>query len=137
MKDDFISKGRSVSDMKAHLVLTSKYRRKVFNAEMLKRLGQIVEDLCQKWDCKLIEFNGEEDHVHLLFQYFPQMELTKFINNLKTVTSRRLRSEFHERINQFYWKDVLWNSSYFIASCGGVTISTLRKYIESQDSPDK
>lgn len=123
--------------MKAHLVLTSKYRRKVFNAEMLQRLGEIVEDLCQKWDCKLIEFNGEEDHVHLLFQYFPQMELTKFINNLKTVTSRRLRSEFQERINQFYWKDVLWNGSYFVASCGGVTISTLRKYIESQGSPDE
>ena len=57
MKDDFLSKGRSVSDMKAHLVLTSKYRRKVFNAKMLQRLGEIVENLCQKWDCKLIEFN--------------------------------------------------------------------------------
>ncbi|WP_414590110.1 IS200/IS605 family transposase [Scytonema sp. PCC 10023] len=136
MKDDFVSKGRSVSDMKAHLVLTSKYRRKVFNAEMLQRLGEIVEDLCQKWECKLIEFNGEEDHVHLLFQYFPQMELTKFINNLKTVTSRRLRNEFQERVDQFYWKDVLWNSSYFIASCGGVTISTLRQYIENQNAPD-
>lgn len=122
--------------MKAHLVLTSKYRRKVFNAEMLQRLGEIVEDLCQKWECKLIEFNGEEDHVHLLFQYFPQMELTKFINNLKTVTSRRLRNEFQERVDQFYWKDVLWNSSYFIASCGGVTISTLRQYIENQNAPD-
>lgn len=135
MKDDYVSKGRSVSDLKAHLVLTSKYRRKVFTSEMLQRLGEIVEDLCQKWDCKLVDFNGEEDHIHLLFQYFPQMELTKFINNLKTVTSRRLRSEFQERVGQFYWKDVLWNGSYFIASCGGVTVSTLRKYIESQDSP--
>jgi putative transposase len=136
MKNDYVSKGRSVSDMKAHLVLTSKYRKKVFTAEMLKRLGEIVEDLCQKWDCKLVEFNGEEDHIHLLFQYFPQMELTKFVNNLKTVTSRRLRSEFQEQVDKFYWKDVLWNGSYFIASCGGVTVSTLRKYIESQDSPD-
>ena len=117
--------------MKAHLLLTSKYRRKVFNAPMLQRLGEIVEDLCQKWDCKLIEFNGEEDHVHLLFQYFPQMELPKFVNNLKTVTSRKLRSEFQEQVNRFYGKDVLWNSSYFIASCGGVTISTLRRYIEN------
>lgn len=135
MKNDYISKGRSVSDMKAHLVLTSKYRKKVFTAEMLKRLGEIVEDLCQKWDCKLVEFNGEEDHIHLLFQYFPQMELTKFVNNLKTVTSRRLRSEFQEQVDKFYFKDVLWNGSYFIASCGGVTVSTLRKYIEEQDSP--
>lgn len=136
MKNDYISKGRSVSDMKAHLVLTSKYRKRVFTAEMLKRLGEIIEDLCQKWDCKLVEFNGEEDHIHLLFQYFPQMELTKFVNNLKTVTSRRLRSEFQEQVDKFYWKDVLWNGSYFIASCGGVTVSTLRKYIESQDSPE-
>ncbi len=26
---------------------------------MLKRLGDIVDSLCTKWDCKLIEFNGE------------------------------------------------------------------------------
>jgi hypothetical protein len=36
MKDDFISSGRSVSNLKAHLVLTTKYRRKVFTEEMLQ-----------------------------------------------------------------------------------------------------
>jgi putative transposase len=30
---------------------------------------------------------------------------------------------------------VLWNGSYFVASCGGVTVTTLRKYIEEQDKP--
>jgi putative transposase len=136
MKNDFVSKGRSVSDLKAHLVLTTKYRRNVFTKPMLDRMHEIFEDLLGKWDCKLVEFNGEENHVHLLFQYLPQMELTKLINNLKTVSSRRLRSEFEEQVNQFYYKDVLWNGSYFIASCGGVTVSTLRKYIENQDSPE-
>jgi putative transposase len=136
MKNDFVSKGRSVSDLKAHLVLTTKYRRDVFTKAMLDRLHEIFEDLLVKWDCKLIEFNGEENHIHLLFQYLPQMELTKLVNNLKTVSSRRLRSEFEERVNEIYYKDVLWNGSYFIASCGGVTVSTLRKYIEGQDSPE-
>ncbi|RDH50531.1 IS200/IS605 family transposase, partial [Mastigocladus laminosus WC112] len=28
------------------------------------------------------------------------------------------------------------NGSYFIASCGGVTVSTLRKYIENQNTPE-
>jgi len=135
MKQDWVSKGRSVSDLKAHLVLVAKYRRKVFTLEMITRLKEILNDLCQKWDCKLIEFNGEEDHIHLLFQYYPQMELPKFVNNVKTVTSRRLRSEFAEHVDQFYWKDVLWSSSYFIASCGGVTISVLRRYIENQETP--
>ncbi|MFB2983813.1 IS200/IS605 family transposase [Microseira sp. BLCC-F43] len=136
MKKDWVSKGRSVSDLKAHLVLVTKYRRKVFTLEMMARLKEILNDLCQKWDCKLIEFNREEDHIHLLFQYYPQMEIPKFVNNIKTVTSRRLRSEFTEHVDQFYWKDVLWSSSYFIASCGGVTISILRRYIENQETPD-
>lgn len=136
MKNDFVSSGRAVSDMKAHLVLTTKYRRKVFTSEILDRLQEILSDLCQKWNCKLIEFNGEADHIHLLFQYYPQMDLSKFVNNLKSVSSRRIRSEFAEHINSIYWKDVLWNESYFIASCGGVTVSILRQYIENQNAPD-
>jgi putative transposase len=136
MKNDFVSKGRSVSDLKAHLVLTTKYRRNVFTKPMLDRMHEILEDLLGKWDCKLIDFNGEENHIHLLFQYLPQMELTKLVNTLKTVTSRRLRSEFQEQVDKFYYKDVLWNGSYFIVSCGGVTVSTLQRYIEEQDSPE-
>jgi putative transposase len=103
---------------------------------VLKRLGEVFLDLLSKWDCKLVEFNGEEDHIHLLFQYHPDVALSNLVNNVKSVSSRRLRQEFEERVNQFYRKDVLWNSSYFVASCGGVTISTLRKYIENQDTPD-
>lgn len=136
MKDDFVASGRSVSDLKAHLVLTTKYRRKVLTSEMLVRLTEIVFDLCDKWGCKMIEFNGEEDHIHLLFQYYPQLELPKFISNLKSISSRRLRNEFPERVNQFYRSAVFWNESYFIASCGGVTVTVLKKYIEKQDSPD-
>jgi len=123
--------------MKAHLVLTTKYRRRVLTAAMLTRLGEIMGDLCEKWRCKLIEINGEENHIHLLFQYLPQMEIPKFVNNLKSVTSRRIRSEFADEVDRVYWKNVLWNESYFIASCGGVTVSVLRKYIENQDSLDE
>jgi len=135
MKNDFVSKGRSVSDLKVHLVLCTKYRRKAFTGEMLSRLHVVMEELLIKWDCKLVEFNGEEDHVHLLFQYHPDVELSKLVNNLKSVSSRKLRQEFAEHLEKFYWKDVFWSGSYFVASCGGVTVSTLRKYIENQESP--
>lgn len=71
MHNDFVSSGRAVSDLKAHLVLTTKYRRKVLTGEMLIRMGELMNDLCQKWQCKLIEFNREERHIHLLFQCLP------------------------------------------------------------------
>ena len=136
MKNDFVSKGRSVSDLKVHLVLTTKYRRKVFTGEMLARLHVILEELLAKWDCKLVEFNGEKDHVHVLFQYHPDVQLSVLVGNIKSTTSRRLRQEFAEYLSRFYTKDVFWNGSYFVASCGGVTITTLKQYIESQDRPE-
>ncbi|MFW9262860.1 IS200/IS605 family transposase [Nostoc sp. CALU 546] len=137
MKNDFVSKGRSVSDLKVHLVLTTKYRRKAFTLLMLKRLEDILVDLLEKWDCKLVEFNGEEDHVHLLFQYHPDLQLSKLVNNVKSVTSRKLRQEYAEHLEKFFWKDAFWNGSYFVASCGGVTISKLKEYIENQNSPEE
>ncbi len=136
MKKDFVSRGRSVSDLKVHLVLTTKYRRKVLTAAMIDRLHEVFESLLEKWDCKIVEFNGETDHAHLLFQYHPEIQLSKLVNSLKSVSSRKLRQEFLPELEKVYFKKkVVWNSSYFLASCGGVTISTLRKYIENQDKP--
>jgi putative transposase len=132
---DLIHKARGVSDLKCHLVLTTKYRRQVLNDAMLTRLGEVFTTLMEKWQGRLIEFNGEKDHVHLLLQYTPQTEPSKLINNLKTVSSRYLRKEFAVEINKVYWKDVLWTNGYFIASCGGVTVEQLKKYIEEQDRP--
>ncbi|MEO0948691.1 MAG: IS200/IS605 family transposase, partial [Cyanobacteria bacterium J06641_5] len=79
MDDDFISSGRAVSDLKAHLILTTKYRRKVFTQSMIERLQSLCCELCIKWDCKPIEVNGEADHIHLLFQYPPQLALPNFV----------------------------------------------------------
>ena len=92
-EDDFVSSGRAVSDMKAHRVLTTKYRRKVFDGKMIERLSGLIHELCCKWDGKMIEVNGETDPVHWLFQSYPQMDLSKFVGNIKSVTSRKLRSD--------------------------------------------
>ena len=64
------------------------------------------------------------------------MDLSKFVGNLKSVSSRRMRNEFPERVAKFYDKAVFWNESYFIASCGGVTVAVLKQYIEQQDPID-
>ena len=114
MSKDFIYKARGVSALKCHLVLTTKYRRQVLTAPMLSRLEEIFKNLMEKWEGRLVEFNGERDHVHLLLQYTPQTEPSKLINNLKTVSSRYLRKEFVDEVEKVYWKDVFWTNGYFI-----------------------
>jgi putative transposase len=83
-----------------HLVLVTKYRRKAITKEMLERLHVIFQETLEKWHSELIEFNGEEDHVHLLFRTNPTVQLSKLVNNLKTVSSRLIRKDFAKHLNR-------------------------------------
>lgn len=126
---------RSVYTLTVHIIFVTKYRRKVINQSMLNRLKEIFEETCTKWSCALVEFNAESDHAHLLVNFPPQVQLSKLIANLKTVSSRLLRKEFQAEVQRIYSKPVFWSGSYFVASCGGVTIEQLKKYVEQQSSP--
>lgn len=130
---DYKPRSRGVSRLYAHLVLTPKYRRRVITQAMLDRLKEIVADLCQKWQCELMEFGGEPDHIHVVFRFFPQIQLSKFVNNLKSVTSRRIREEFSEEVSAIYGgKKVFWTEAYSLDSCGDAPLSVLRKYVQGQ-----
>jgi putative transposase len=124
-------------DLKYHLVLVTKYRKKCITKDMLNRLEQIIRDICKRWDVEVLEFSGEEDHIHILISAHPSMELSKFINNLKTVSSRLIRKEFKEHLSKFYWKPYFWTRAYFIATTGGAPLEVIKQYIQSQEKPTK
>ena len=127
--------GGTVYQLSIHLVLVTKYRRKVIHAAMLQRLKEIFATTCQKWECELKEFNGEPDHVHLLIDINPKVQISAFANNLKTVSSRLLRKEFSEHCAKFYHKPVFWKIGYFVSSTGGASLETIKSYIQQQDTP--
>jgi putative transposase len=127
---------RSVYTLTAHIVFVTKYRKKVIDKSIHERLRTIFSETCSKWETTLLEFNGEADHIHLLVRYHPQIELSKFIANLKTVSSRLIRKDFGDYLNRVYRKPVFWTGSYFVASCGGVTVEQLKTYVEQQATPE-
>lgn len=91
---------------------------------------------CEAWGGRLIEVNGEADHVHLLLELPPSAALADFVNALKTGTSRRLRNTFAAHLAAFYSKPVLWSRSYCVLSCGGAPLAVIRQYIEQQARSD-
>lgn len=96
-----------VFQLKYHLVLVIKYRKSCLNFKILTRLEQICREQCKGWTIELIEFSGEQDHIHLLLDMHPNMMPSRFINSLKTVTSRLIRKEFSAHLDQYYWKPIL------------------------------
>jgi putative transposase len=125
--------GGTVYELSIHLVLVTKYRKKVITPEILVRLGEIFSATAEKWECKVIEFNGEADHVHMLIEINPKVCISTFANNLKTVSSRLIRKEFSEHIGTMLFKDAFWKIGYCVSSTGGASIDTIKKYIQNQD----
>jgi len=115
-----------------------KYRHKCLTGPMLERLEEILRDLLARWGGELVEFGGEADHVHLLFEVPPTVKPSDLVKNLKSVTVRRMRKEFAAELAPYYWKPYFWNRAYALISVGGrASIETLLRYIENQDDPRK
>jgi putative transposase len=102
---------------------------------MLDRCTAILSDLAKAWDCVVVECSGEADHVHALLDLPPKVRPSDLINLLKTVSSRRLRSEFPALRAAYRGKAVLWSPSYCLLSAGGAPIDIIRRYIENHERP--
>ena len=101
-------------------------------------MEELFRDLLVKWDGRLVEFSGEGDHVHLLFETAPTTKLSDLVKNLKSVTARKMRQEFGAELAPYYWKPYFWNHAYALISVGGrANLENLLKYIENQDDPRK
>lgn len=131
---DYLRKRHSVSRLVVHLIFTTKYRRKLIDGYMIGQLREAFLSSCEKLECKLIEMDGECDHVHLLVAYPPKLAVSILVNNLKSVSSRYIR-QLNTHIPRQSKSAAFWSRSYFACSAGGATIETLRIYVQNQETP--
>jgi putative transposase len=98
---------------------------------ILQDLRAIFRSVCLDFEAELVEFDGEDDHVHLLVNYPPKVSVSALVNSLKGV----IRQKQHPGIRKKLWGAALWSPSYFAGSCGGAPIAVIRQYIEQQQTP--
>ena len=119
-----------------HLVIVTKYRRKIFNggvfAYLQERLAEITEYYPQ---IKFREVNHDEDHLHLLVSIPPTMAVGKAVGIIKVNTAKQLKQKF-PFIKQVYWgTDSVWSDGYFVTTVGA-NETVIKKYIEEQGKKD-
>ena len=121
----------SVHNIKYHIVLVTKYRQKVINDNISNELKDIFKRISKTHHIKIIEWNHDKDHIHILCSATPVTCLSKFINAYKSASSRLIKKN-HPEIKNKLWKEHFWSRSYYIVTRGGATLDEIKKYIQEQ-----
>ena len=80
----------------------------------------------------MTEINTNKDHVHILFNAPPNMNLATFINGFKSASSRYMRKTFSDEFSKYYWKPLSWSKSYFLCTMSERNTQLVQKYIQNQ-----
>lgn len=136
MKDINRSSSHAVFSIKLHIVFVTKYRRMTLTPALLEYLETAFSEILGEWRCKLLQFGGESDHIHMLVDIHPALNISVLINNLKTASARRARNRFAEHLALFYKKPLFWHRAYYVDSVGGATLEQVRAYVEAQGTEE-
>jgi len=132
MQYDFDKGCHSVFALQYHLVMVVKYRKKVFDKpEIVELLKRKTNEISNTFEVEILDQECDLDHIHMIFKARPTLDIPKYLNALKTISSREIRRNFPE-IKKKLWKDAFWSPSYCLITTGQVTLDQLKKYVENQ-----
>lgn len=127
-----------VFTLHVHVVFVTKYRRGVISDRVREFLKPVPASVCTDFESELLEFDGEDDPVHLLVAYPPKVSISSLVNTLKCVSARMLRKQNLPDVRKKLWGEHFWSPSYCAVSCGGAPLEIVKKYIQEQrKEPEK
>lgn len=119
-----------------HIVVSTKYRRKVLKKGMGDYLKKKVLQVGKFHpEIEIKEINTDKDHMHMLISIPPKMSVSQVVRLIKANTGRSMRKKF-PFLDKVYWgQGGIWSIGYFVSTVG-VNESVIRKYIEMQSKED-
>ena len=133
---DYKKQGHSVYYTRYHLVIATKYRRKILKAGFGEYLKKLVAGIGRQMpEVEIIEVNTDMDHIHMLLCIPPKMSVSEVVKAVKAKTGLYMRRKF-PFLDKVYWdQDGIWSRGYFVSTVG-VDETTIKKYIQMQGKED-
>ena len=124
----------SVSNLTVHLVFVTKYRYAVLKWELQIRTKEILKQVCDAKDLRIIKWVVSKDHIHLHIEYPPKISVWEIMKNLKWISSRKLRREFPWLKKRYWWWGMWW-IWYWAWSTWVVSEELINQYLEHHRNP--
>jgi putative transposase len=119
----------SVYCLQVHIVWITKYRYHVLQGDIQLRCRDILRQICNALDIKILRGSLSKDHVHMHISYPPQISVSDIVKRLKGRSSRMLLQEFPE-LHRKYWGCHFWGIGYGSWSTGNITEEQISAYLE-------
>ena len=119
-----------------HIVMTTKYRRKIFNEGIFSYFTERLKQIQEHYpEIEIIEANHDKDHVHFLISIPPKMSVGSAVRIIKSNMSVKLKEKF-PFLKKVYWgTDGIWSDGYFVSTVG-INERVIKRYIELQSEED-
>ena len=124
-----IRKGsHSVHQLHVHLVWSTKYRYAVLQGDVQLRCRDLIRQICDAMDVRILKGVVSKDHVHLHLSYPPKISVSDLVKRLKGRSARLMLDEFSE-LKRRYWGQHLWGIGYGAWSTGNITDEMVQEYL--------
>jgi putative transposase len=114
-----------------HLVWIPKYRKRVLQGNIAKRIEELFEQCANINGWKIEQLNIQFHHIHMLIHLKPNISVSKSVQLFKGGSSKKIREEFPQ-LEEFLWGDSFWADGYFAETVGKVNEDIIRNYIKNQ-----
>ena len=126
----------TISRMTAHVVWVTKYRYHVLKGDIQKRCRDIIIQICNAENVKILKGVVSKDHVHIHIEYPPSMSISSLVKKLKGRSSHHLQMEYPE-LKKKYWGQHFWAIGYGVWSTGNITDEIVQEYLKHhQEKPN-
>ena len=128
------SGNHTISQMQVHIVWVTKYRYPVLKGELQKRCRELIIQICDAEDIRILKGVVSKEHVHMHIEYPPSKAISDVVKKLKGRVSRKLQQEFPE-LSKRYWGKHFWAIGYGAWSTGNVSDEMVERYLEHHRNP--
>lgn len=134
--DHLRKSSHSVHQLHVHLVWSTKYRYPVLTGEIQIRSRDLIRQICDSLDVRILKGVVSKDHIHLHLSYPPKISVSDLVKRLKGRSARLLLDEYSE-LKRRYWGQHLWGIGYGAWSTGNITDEMIQEYLEHhKDGPN-
>ena len=84
-------------ECKYHVVITPKYRQKVFFGKMRRQVGAILRDLCRQRKIELLEGDAVLDHIHMVLSIPPKYSVANTLGFLQGKSAVRIHRDLMKK----------------------------------------